>query len=300
MSGIINTGTIAKAIWPGVNKFWGQGYKSYPTEYTKIFSEESSDKSYEEDVLVSGFGLFANKTQGSGISYDGIKQGPVSRYTHVVYGLGFQVTREMLEDMQYNLAFKNARALGDSARTTQEILAANILNRAFDSNYLGADGLEMCSTAHVLAAGGTASNKIAVAADLSEASIEQMLIDIAGMTDDRGLQKMARAQKLVIPRQLQFEAARILKSSQQSGTANNDINAINALGLEIVVNHYLTDTDAWFLLTDVPDGLKCFNRRDVEFGQDNDFDTENAKFKCTFRKSWGWTDWRGIFGSPGA
>lgn len=300
MTGIINTGTLAKAIWPGVNKFWGTGYKAYPQEYTKIFETVSSDKSYEEDVAISGLGLFAQKTQGAGVAYDSIRQGAVSRYTHVVYGSGFMVTREMLEDMQYDLPFKNARALGDAARTTQEIIAANILNRAFNNSYTGGDGVELCSTSHALIAGGTASNKLAVDADLSEASIEQMLIDIAGMTDDRGLQKMAKARQLIIPRQLQFEAARILKSQQQSGTANNDINAINALGLEIVVNHYLTDTDAWFIQTDVPDGLKCFNRRDVEFTQDNDFDTENAKFKCTFRKSFGWTDFRQLFGSAGA
>lgn len=296
----MNTGTIAKAIWPGVNKFYGLGYKSHPIEYTKIFETVTSDKSYEEDVALSGFGLFSNKTQGSGIAYDAARQGVVTRYTHVVYGLGFQVTREMLEDMQYNLAFKNARALGESARTTQEIIAANILNRAFNSSYTGGDGKELCATDHPLIAGGTASNELSVAADLSEASIEQMLIDIDGMTDDRGLQKAAMAKRLIIPRQLRFEAMRILKSDQQSGNGNNDINALKGMGLEIVVNHYLTDADAWFMQTDVADGLKCFNRRETEFGSDNDFDTESAKFKCTFRKSWGWSDFRNIWGSPGA
>jgi phage major head subunit gpT-like protein len=300
MAGVINTGSIAKAIWPGVNKFYGLGYNEHPLEYNMIFDVENSTKLYEEDVILSGTGLAPKKPEGESVSYDSIKQGWTTRYTNVVYALGIQVTREMIEDDQYDLAFKKARYLGRSIRLTQETISANVLNRAFNSSYVGGDGLEMCSTAHLNVAGGTFSNELTTSADLSEASLEQACIDIAGFTDDRGLQIAANARKLIIPRQLKFEAHRILKSTLQSDSANNAVNALKNMDLEIVMNHYLTDADAWFLKTDVADGLKYFNRRAPEFKDDNDFDTENAKFKGSVRLSVGWSDPRGIFGSPGA
>lgn len=300
MVGIVNTGSIAKAIWPGVNKFYGLGYNKRETEYDKIFTVESSDKLYEEDVILSGTGLAPKKTESSPIAYDTIRQGWVTRYTNIVYALGFQMTREMMEDMQYDLAFKKAQYLGHSIKTTQETISANVLNRGFNSSYVGGDGVELFSTAHPNVAGGTFSNELTTAADLSEASLEQACIDIAGFTDDRGLQIAAKPMKLIVPRQLKFEAHRILKSALQNDTANNAENILKGMGLEIVVNHYLTDGDAWFLKTDVQDGLKYFNRRAAEFAQDNDFDTENAKFKGSVRFSVGWSDPKGAFASPGA
>ena len=300
MVGVVTTGSIAKAIWPGVNKFYGLGYNQHPLEYVAIFDVENSTKLYEEDVILSGTGLAPKKPEGEAISYDSIKQGWVTRYTNVVYALGIQATREMIEDDQYDLLFKKAQYLGRSIRITQETVTANVLNRAFNSSYTGGDGLEMCSTAHVNVAGGTFSNELTTSSDLSEASLEQACIDIAGFTDDRGLQIAANAKKLIIPRQLQFEAARILKSTLQNDSANNAINALKNMNLEIVMNHYLTDADAWFLKTDVMDGLKYFNRRAPEFKDDSDFDTENAKFKGSVRFSAGWSDPRGIFGSPGS
>lgn len=301
MAGVMNTGTIAKAIWPGVNKFYGMGYGDHPMEFTQFLDRETSNKSYEEDVSLSGFGLLKKKPQGSGISYDSVRQGYTTRYTHATYALGFIVTREMMEDEQYNLAFKQARALGMSVRQSREVAAANVLNRAFNSAYTGGDGKEMCATDHPNVAGGTFSNELSTAADLSHASLEQAMIDIDGFTDDRGLQIAVKGTKLIVPRQLRFIASRILKSTQESGTANNDINAIRTESdLDYTVNHYLTDEDAWFLKTNCPDGMKFFERRAPGFGQDNDFDTENAKFKASYRESYGWTDPRGVFGSPGA
>lgn len=299
MTGVITTGTIAKAIWPGVNKFYGMGYNEQAIEFTKVFAKDTSDKSYEEDVSLSGFGYLKKKAQGAAIEYDSIRQGYTTRYTHATYALGFQITQEMIEDEQYGLAFKQAKALGMSVRQTREVLAFNVLNRAFNSSYVGGDGKEMCATDHPNVAGGTFSNELAVAADLSHAAIEQALIDIGGFTDDRGLQIAVKAKQLIIPRQLQFEAERILGSALQSGTANNDKNTLNGM-MAICMSHYLTDADAWFIQTDVTDGLKHFERIAPKFAEDNDFDTENAKFKARFRESYGWTDPRGIYGSPGA
>lgn len=301
MTGVINTGTVAKALWPGVNKFYGMGYNEEAIEFTKVFDKDTSDKSYEEDVSISGFGYLKKKAQGAAIEYDSIRQGYTTRYTHATYALGFMITQEMIEDEQYNLAFKQARALGYSVRQTREVLAWNVLNRAFNSSYTGGDSKELCATDHPNVAGGTWANELAVAADLSEAALEQALIDIGGFTDDRGLQIKVMPKMLILPRQLEFDAARILKTTGRVGTDYNDINAVRTQrNLEMFVSHYLTDADAWFIKTDVPDGLKYFERVAPKFAEDNDFDTENAKFKARFRESYGFTDPRGIFGSPGA
>ncbi len=206
MSGVVTTGNFAKAIWPGVNKFYGMGYNQHALEYSEIFDVEKSTKLYEEDVIVSGTGLAPKKPETESISYDSIKQGWVTRYTNVVYALGFIVSREMMEDDQYDLQFKKAQYLGRSIRITQETVAANVLNRAFNSSYTGGDSKEMCATDHPNVAGGTFANELTTAADLSEASLEQACIDIAGMTDDRGLQIAVIPRKLIIPRQLKFEA----------------------------------------------------------------------------------------------
>lgn len=237
-----------------------------------------------------------------------MRQGFTSRYQHVTYGLGFIVTREAFDDDLYDVvAKKKAQSLAFSMRQTKEIIGANVYNRAFNTSYLGGDGatLVACAAGGSASApnvsGGTYTNGPSAAVDLSEAALEQACIDIAGFTNDRGLKIAVRPRKLIIPKELMFEADRILKTEGRTGTDLNDLNALKARGLipEVVVNHYLTDTDAWFILTDVRDGLKYFERRADEFTMDEDFDTENAKYKATARYSFGWTDRRGIYASPG-
>lgn len=298
----VNTGSIAKALQVGVNKFWGMAYNQHPLQLKDIFDEENSTKAYEEDVQLVGTGLFPSKAQGAAVSYDTIRQGYVQRYTHVTYALGIIFTYEMLQDKQYDLGFKQAKYLGRSARVTQETIAANILNRAFNSSYTYADALELCSTVNPNISGGTYRNELATAADLSHASLEQAMIDIDDFKDDRGLAVAVKAKTLIVPTALRFEAARILKSTQESGTANNDINAIRSeTNLGVSVNNYLTDADAWFIKTDAMDGMKRIVREAVGAPvSENDFDTYSAKFKSMFRESYGCTDKRGIFGSPGA
>jgi len=300
---IITSSSFAKALWPGVNAWYGKSYKDYPTEFDKIFPKSSSKKAYEEDVGTSSLGLAQEKGQGDSVSYDDERQGFTTRYSHIVYALGFIITREMYEDDQYGVVGKRkSTALARSMRQTKETVAANVLNRAFNSSYTGGDAVELLSTAHVNVAGGTFANELATAADLSEASLEQACIDIAAFTDDRGLLIAAKPTKLIIHPANMFEAQRILKGNLQVNSADNNINALKDMGVvgTIVINHYLTDADAWFLQTDVPDGLKYFERRGDQFEMDNDFDTENAKFKATGRYSFGWSDPRGFFGSPGA
>lgn len=305
--GVITTSNFAKDLVPGVKTWFGQKYKEYPIEYLEIFEKMGSTKAFEEEVGVTGFGLAAIKTEGAGVAYDEQEQGFVSRYTHVTYGLGFIITREMYEDgIAVTVALRRASALAFSIRQTKEMIGANVLNRAFNSSYTmgtNSDGKELCATDHPNKSGGTWRNELATAADLSEAALEQACIDIAAFTTDRGLSIAIMPQKLIIPSALEFDAFRILESIGQSGSANNDINALRAskkFPQGVKVNHYLTDADAWFIGTNCPDGLKYMERRADAFGTENDFDTENAKFKATFRGSFGWSDPRGIFGSPGA
>lgn len=299
---VVNTGAIAKALQPGVNKWWGMGYGEHPLELDDIFDAEQSSKSYEEDVQMVGTGLFPTKAEGASVTFDSVRQGYTQRYSHVTYAMGIIFTYEMLADGQYELGLKRSRYLGFSARQTQETVAANVLNRAFNSSYTFADGKELCATDHPNISGGTWRNELATAADLSHASLEQALIDIDDFEDDRGLKIAVTARRLIIPKELRFEAARILRSTQESGTANNDINALNVeTDLSSSVNHYLTDSDAWFIKTSAMDGMKRFVREAVGAPvRENDFDTRNLKFACFFRESYGVTDPRGLFGSPGA
>ncbi|HMU97867.1 MAG TPA: hypothetical protein PKA15_03695 [Chitinophagales bacterium] len=305
---VITTGSFAKALWPGVNAWYGKAYNDYPVEWDKLFESNKSTRAYEEDVGLSGFGLANVKSEGAPISYDSEKQGFTSRYNHVVYALGFTITREIYEDDQYDVVGKRkAQGLARSMRQTKEIVGANVYNRAFNTSYTGGDGatLVACaaggSASHPNVAGGTWTNGPSAAVDMSEAAIEQATIDIAGFRDDRGLLIAAKPRGLVIPYQLQFETKRILGADGRVGTDLNDPNVIKDMGLfsNVIVNHYLNDPDAWFILTDVKDGLKYFERRGDEFDMDNDFDTENAKYKASARYSFGWTDPRGIYGSPG-
>lgn len=288
----------------GVRTFYGKVYNEYPVEFLDIFTKYNSDMAFEEEVGISGMGLAQMKTEGAGIAYDEMRQGFTTRYTHATYALGFMITREAYEDgLAVTQSLRKAQALAFSMRQTKETLAALVINRAFTSTYAGGDGKELCATDHPNVAGGTWANELAVAADLSEAALEQMCINIGNLTNDRGLKIAIRPQKLLIPPDLEFEAARILKSINQAGTTNNDINAIRVLGKfpgGVIVNHYLTDTDAFFILTDCPDGLKYFERKADSFAEDNDWETEVAKFKSSFRASWGWSDPRAIYGSTGS
>ena len=308
--GVITTSSFAKALWPGVNAWYGDAYNQYPVEWDKLFDKNTSRRAFEEDVGASYFGLANVKNEGAPISYDTSRQGFTSRYNHVVYALGFIITREVYEDDQYDVVGKQkASSLAFSMRQTKEIVAANVYNRAFNTSYVGGDGATLIASAGSGGsasapniAGGTYTNGVSVAADLSEAALEQACIDIAGFTNDRGLRIAVRPQTLIIPKELMFEAKRILQTEGRVGTDLNDLNALKTMGLipEVVTNHYLTDADAWFIRTDVKNGLKYFERRGDEFNMDEDFDTENAKYKATARYSFGWTDRRAVYGSPGA
>lgn len=304
MSGVITSSSFAKALWPGVNTWYGQAYNEYPVEWDKLFEKNTSKRAFEEDVGTSGLGLAAVKTEGSPISYDSERQGFTSRYNHVVYALGFIITKEIYEDDLYDVVGKRkAKGLAFSMRQTKEINASNVYNRATNGSYLGGDGVSLLSASHPNVSGGVYSNQLATASDLSEAALEQAVIDISLLRNDRGLLIALRPKQLIIPPQLQFEAHRILKSDGRVGTDLNDPNALKQMGLfqdGVTINHYLNDTDAWFIRTTASDGMKYFERWGDKFEMDNDFDTDNAKYKATARYSFGWTDPRGIFGSAGA
>lgn len=303
--GIINTGSHPKALWPGVHAFWGQVYAEHPTEYTDLYDVMNSTRAYEEDVQITGFGLAPKKPEGSSVSYDSELQGPVTRYTHIAYGLGYKVTYEELQDNLYEeVSMRRAKANAFSMTQTIENVAAAVYNDAFTGSvFLSADGQPLISTAHVNTTGGTYSNALSPAADLSETALEDMCIQIMGATSDRGLLISVMPQSLHIPRQEWFNAHRILTSVLQSGTANNDVNvlkATNAFPGGIKLNHYFTDADAWFVRTNCPNGMQMFWRNQPMFSQDNDFDTKNAKAASYMRFSVGNTDPRGIYGSSGA
>lgn len=299
----ITTGSHPKALWPGVKKFFGKTYAEKPLVCEMVFDEVTSTKAYEEYVEETGFGLAPIKPEGSGISYDTDAQGYTSRITNTTYALGAKITQEAIEDNQYERgARKKSAKLARSMRQTKENVFANILNRGFTAAYAGGDAKELFATDHPTLSGDQA-NELAVAADLSEASLEDMLTLIRGAKDSRGLRIQLKGQKLIIPSALEFEASRILSSVNQSGTANNDINAMRELGMlpgGVVVWDYLTDTDAWFVKTDAPEGLIRQQRRALSLSQDNDFDTSNACMKADERYAGGWADWRGCFASAGA
>jgi hypothetical protein len=300
---IITTGNHPKALWPGVKAWFGVGYGEHSEEYRDLFDVQTSDKHYEEDVQMKGFGLMPVKNEGSATTYTGQTQGYVSRYTHVAYSMGFIVTYEELKDNLYEkVAGSRAKALGFSKRQTKENVAANVYNRAFNSSYTGGDGEELCATDHPSAA-GSQQNELTSAADISEVALEDLLILVMGATDDAGLKIALMGQSLIVPRQLWFEANRILKSTLQNDSANNAINVLKSTGAlpgGIKINHYLTDADAFFIRTNAPDAMKMYQRDGFDLKKDNDFDTDNAKAKTYDRYSVGWSDWRGVYASPGA
>ncbi len=299
----ITTGSIAALLRPGLNAIWGRDYTEHAKEWPELFDTYQSDMAYEEDLLLPGFGLAPVKPEGEAIRYDTTGQGPVTRYTHVAYALGFIVTREAIDDNKYERnAIAGARNLAFSFRQTKEIVAANIYNRGFNSSYVGSDGKELIATDHP-GSGGAWSNELATAADLSESSLEDLLTMVMQARNERGFPIALRAEKLIVPPSMVFEAQRILGSTLQSNSAENNINAIRSLGLlpgGVVVNHYLTDPDAFFIRTNAPDGMKHFQRIAPEFKQDEDFDTYNLKYKGYERYAFGWTDPRAVYGAAGA
>ena len=303
MAGIITTASHPKALWPGIKAWWGQVYDEHPEEYSKLFDSDTSRQNYEEDVQLTGFGLAPVKAEGSGVAYDSEIQGFTTRYTHVAYALGYIVTKEELDDNLYEqVSRRRAAALAMSFRQTKENIGANIYNRAFNGTYLGGDGVSLCSTAHPNTSGGTFANTPTVAADLSEASLEDALTALMGFQNDRGLLINVMPRSLVVARQNWWNANRIMKSAYTPSTANNAVNvlvATNALPEGIVMNHYLTSPNAWFVRTNIQNGLKYYSRVGIQFDQDNDFDTMNAKAKGYERYSFGWTDPRAIYGVNG-
>ena len=303
MAGVITTGNHPKALWPGIKAWWGRVYNEHVMEYPDLFQDDTSERSYEEDVQVTGFGLAPVKAEAASTTYDSESQGYVSRYTHVAYSLGYIVTYEELKDNLYEMVSKRrSQALAFSMRQNKETVAATVYPRAFDSNFTGGDSKELLATDHSTLSGDQ-SNELATAADLSEASIEDLIIQIMGATNERGLKISLMPICLNVPRQLWFEANRILQSVLQNDTANNAVNVLkstNALPQGIKVNHYFTDQDAWFVRTNAPRGMIHYAREAASFTQDNDFDTSNAKAKSYERYSFKWTDWRGLYGAPGA
>ena len=300
----INRAQLVKELVPGLHALFGLEYDRYDAEYEEIFETETSERAFEEEVMLTGFGEAPVKFEGSGVTYDTAQESFTARYSHETIALAFSLTEEAIEDNLYDtLSSRYTRALARSMMTTKNIKGANILNNAFSSSFVGGDGKELCATDHPTVGNETQRNELSVASDLNETSLEQSLIAIAAFEDERGLKINAQARKLIIPTALQFVADRLLETPGRVGTADNDINALRNMGMVpegYTVNHYLTDTDAFFLTTDVPNGLKHFVRSPVATSMEGDFETGNVRYKARERYSFGFSDWRGIFGSPGA
>ena len=299
----ITRGQLVKELEPGLNALFGLEYNRYDNEHAEFYDVETSDRAFEEEVMLSGFGNAAVKAEGQGVTFDSANETFTARYTNETIALAFSITEEAIEDNLYDrLASRYTKALARSMSNTKQVKAANVLNNACDSSFAGGDGKELCATDHPIVA-GTFRNELSTSADLNETSLEQSLIDIAAFTDERGLKIAARGVKMIIPSELQFTAERLMKSAGRTGTADNDINAIGSMGMipqGYTVNHFLTDTDAFFIKTDVPNGMKMFVRSPVKTAMEGDFTTGNVRYKARERYSFGFSDPRGMFGSPGA
>jgi hypothetical protein len=300
---VISRMQLVKELEPGLNALFGLEYDRYENQHTEIFDEESSDRAFEEEVMLGGFANAAVKPEGQGVTYEDAQETFTARYTHETVALAFSLTEEAVEDNLYDkISTRYTKALARSMANTKQIKAANILNNAFNASFAGGDGKELCATDHPTLSGDQ-KNELSTAADLNETSLEQMLIDIADMKDERGLKIALQGVKMIIPVQLQFVAERLMKSAGRVGTADNDINALRNMGMVpqgYVVNNFLTDTDAFFIKTDSPNGLKHFVRAPIRTAMEGDFDTGNVRYKARERYSFGFSDWRGIFASPGA
>ena len=300
----ISRAQLAKELEPGLNALFGMEYSRYENEHAEIFDTESSDRAFEEEVLIVGFGNARDKSEGQSVGYDSASEGFTARYTHETVALAFALTEEAVEDNLYDrLGARYTKALARSMAHTKQVKAANVLNNAFNSSFAGGDGVELVSNAHPLAGGGTFSNRPSAYSDLNETSLEDALISISTFVDDRNMILALQGVKLVVPPQLQFVADRLLETPGRVSTADNDINAIRNMGMlpqGYAVNHFLTDTDAWFVKTDCPDGFKHFERSPISTSMEGDFDTGNVRYKARERYSFGFSNPRAVFGSQGA
>ena len=300
----INRAQLVKELKPGLNALFGLEYDRYENEHTEIFDTENSERAFEEEVMLSGFGQAPVKGEGAAVTYDTAQETFTARYSHETVALAFSLTEEAIEDNLYDsLSSRYTKALARSMATTKQVKAANVLNNGFSTSFPGGDGKPLMTTDHPTLSGGDQSNEPSTAADLNETSLENAMIDISQFVDERGIKINVQARKLIIPPQLQFVAERVLKTPGRVGTSDNDINALSNMGMlpeGYVVNHYLTDTDAFFIKTDAPNGLKHFVRSPMSTGMEGDFETGNVRYKARERYSFGFSDWRGIYGSPGA
>ena len=298
----ISRGQLVKELEPGLNALFGLEYKRYENQHAEIYATESSDRAFEEEVMLSGFAQAQTKAEGSGVVFDNAQETFTARYTHETVALAFAITEEAIEDNLYDrLASRYTKALARSMANTKQVKAVQPLINGFGT-FTSGDGSALFATNHPTVS-GTVSNTLATAADLNETSLEQSLIDIAAMTDERGLKIAARGVKMVIPSELQFTAERLMKTQGRVGTADNDINAIASMGMVpqgYRVNNFLTDPDAFYIITDVPNGMKYFDRAAIKTAMEGDFDTGNVRYKARERYSFGVSDYRGIFASPGA
>ena len=301
----ISRGQLVKELEPGLNALFGLEYKQYENQHAEIYTTESSDRAFEEEVMLSGFAQAQVKAEGSGVAFDNAQETYTARYTHETVALAFSITEEAIEDNLYDrLASRYTKALARSMAQTKQVKAVNPLIQGLPTtdNFDSGDGVSLFNTAHPTIA-GTVKNTLTTQADLNETSLEQSLIDIAAMTDERGLKIAARGMKMIIPSELQFTAERLMKSDKRVGTADNDTNAIRSMGMVpqgYVVNNFLTDTDAFYITTDVPNGMKYFQRAAIKTAMEGDFDTGNVRYKARERYSFGVSDFRGIFASEGA
>ena len=299
----ISRAQLLKELLPGLNALFGLEYKSYGEEHKEIYETETSERSFEEETKLSGFSAAPVKAEGAAIAYDNAQEAWTARYNHETIALGFSITEEAVEDNLYDsLSKRYTKALARAMAYTKQVKAASVLNNGFSSSYVGGDGVALFSANHPLVSGGTNSNRL-TASDLNETSLEAAVIQIAGWTDERGLLIAAKPGKLIVPPPLMFTAKRLLDTELRVATADNDINALKAMGSipgGYTVNHFLTDTNAWFLTTDVPNGMKHFVRTPLQNSMDGDFDTGNVRYKSRERYSFGWSDPLGMFGSPGA
>ena len=299
----ISRGQLVKELEPGLNALFGLEYKRYENQHAEIFDTETSDRAFEEEVMLSGFANAQVKPEGSGVTFDNAQETFTARYTHETIALAFAITEEAIEDNLYDrLASRYTKALARSMANTKQVKAAAVLNNAFSTSFAGGDGKPLLATDHPTIA-GSFSNTLATQADLNETSLEQSLIDIAAFTDERGLKIAAKGVKMIIPSELQFTAERLMKSTNRVGTADNDINAVVSMGMVpqgYVVNNYLTDPNAFYIITDVPNGMKYFVRSPISTKMEGDFDTGNVRYKARERYSFGVSDFRGIFASEGA
>ncbi len=300
----ISRAQLAKELEPGLNALFGIEYDRYEAEHAEIYDTESSDRAFEEEVMLVGFGNAQTKAEGAGVNFDNASEAYTARYTHETIALAFALTEEAMEDNLYDrLGARYTRALARSMAHTKQVKAAATLNNAFNSAFSGGDGKELCATDHPLAGGGTFRNEPSTAADLNETSLENALIDISTFVDERNMIIALRGTKLIIPPQLQFVADRLLESTLRVGTADNDVNAIRNMGMlpeGYTINHFLTDPDAFFIKTDAPNGFKHFERTPLSTNMEADFDSGNMRFKARERYSFGYSDPRAVFGSPGA